>query len=378
MDDRDEIKARLAERLHKAREETGMTLEEVSSVVGWNNYQVLLNIEKGSRDVKAGELSKLARIYKKSLEYFLFGPSEREEARVVWRARGGNAEVKAEESRFRQSLWAYIKLERLNEDEKRFERSDVKSEQVNHTWVDEKAKFYAEKLGGRPARTLENVLENIFGVKIFYFHIGKAGSAASTIMDGHAGILINVDDAPWRRNYDLAHELFHLITWGAFPENEIHCGEDADKQAEKIADRFASALLMPAQEVLIEFDKRIKNNKILLLDLVLLACEFDVSTEALLWRLASLKRFNADEVRELLKNERFREIDKRERRGKWGEKLAFSYRFVHLGFRAMVNGHVSRAKLAQFLNVPLPKLSEYLADYGLFEDEDYSVEFNTA
>ena len=379
METTEKIKARLAKMLRDTREERGMKLGEFTRLAGWKNYQTLSSIDNGTRDVKASELSRLARIYGKAMEYFLFGPRQPEKASVLWRAVGDDKQAKMVGDMFKESLWAYIKLERVNEDEKKFTPTQIKPEDVTWKWVDQQAKSYSEKLGGRPARTLERVLENDFGVKIFHFCIGRAGSAASTIMDGHAGVLINAENAPWRRNYNLAHEFFHLITWDVFPENEIHCGNSSDKPlAETLADRFAAALLMPTQEILLQFNNRVKNGKISLLDIVLLALEFDVSREALLWRLGNLKCFNNHQVRELLKNETLQQIDKHQRKDKWQEKQAFSQRFVQLGFRAMMNGYLSRAKFAEYLQIPLPGLAEFLVDYDLSEEEDYSVEINTA
>jgi len=41
----------------------------------------------------------------------------------------------------------------------------------------------------------------------------EEGSAASAIGPFGPAILMNSKEAPWRRNYNFAHELFHLITW---------------------------------------------------------------------------------------------------------------------------------------------------------------------
>ena len=71
METADEIKARLAKQLQGARKARGMKLREVARLAGWRNYQTLSSIENGKRDVKASELSKLARIYGKRMEYFL-------------------------------------------------------------------------------------------------------------------------------------------------------------------------------------------------------------------------------------------------------------------------------------------------------------------
>jgi hypothetical protein len=60
-------------------------------------------------------------------------------------------------------------------------------------------------------------------------------------------VLINRHEVPGRRNFDLAHELFHILTWDAMPPEHV---EDSVEQSrirvEQLANNFASALLMPA------------------------------------------------------------------------------------------------------------------------------------
>ena len=72
-------------------------------------------------------------------------------------------------------------------------------------------------LGSRPALALENTLQDRFWVKIWYEDLGGDGSAASTYGNFGPAILMNSKEAPWRRNYSFAHEVFHLVTWSSFP-----------------------------------------------------------------------------------------------------------------------------------------------------------------
>ena len=80
-------------------------------------------------------------------------------------------------------------------------------------------------LGSRPSLNLLNILENKLRFKILCLPLEDGVSGAS-LVDNElgAGILINVKDAPWRRNFDLAHELFHIITWNVFSLEEIGDG----------------------------------------------------------------------------------------------------------------------------------------------------------
>ncbi len=58
-----------------------------------------------------------------------------------------------------------------------------------------------------------------------------------------AAILPNSNNIRWRRNFDLAHELFHQLTWKLFRIGDS--ATQADDQDEKLANCFAGSLLVP-------------------------------------------------------------------------------------------------------------------------------------
>ena len=59
-------------------------------------------------------------------------------------------------------------------------------------------------------------------------------------------ILINRNEPEYlRRNYNLAHELFHVLTWQAMPPNELDAIMEKKSRIEMLADALAAALLMP-------------------------------------------------------------------------------------------------------------------------------------
>jgi transcriptional regulator with XRE-family HTH domain len=70
MEDQDRL--RLAERLRDAREYVGLSQDEVAHALGLSRPAVT-NIESGNRKVEAMELSKLAKLYRKSAEYLMSG-----------------------------------------------------------------------------------------------------------------------------------------------------------------------------------------------------------------------------------------------------------------------------------------------------------------
>lgn len=373
-----EIKKQIGERVKAARELLGKPLVEVATLLGWSNYQTLSSIEKGEREVKASELSQLAKILGRSIEYLLYGERMPAAIRFSWRNKRDTEKVNYYEQLLKQRCAKYIRLEELTGETKPYHPYPITRDEITWAWVDRIASDWVRELGTRPALTLWRVMEENHGVKIFHADISDAGSAVSAIVDGNAAVLINSSDAPWRRNYDLAHELFHLLTWDVLPDEDECDDQNSKSLAEKYADAFASALLMPGDEVRREVlaRKGDKDKKMSLLDFVAIANEFDVSTIALLWRLVNLNHLDKDEVLSYQESMAMKEQDRRSRIGKWSKPTEFSERFVRLGYEAMMKGKISRAKLASFMECPLPDLPRELGARGLSEEEDYSIEFS--
>lgn len=70
--DLEEERALIAERLRVAREYVGLSQAEVAQVVGVPRTAIT-GIEAGTRKVEAAELSLLARLYRRSVQYLLTG-----------------------------------------------------------------------------------------------------------------------------------------------------------------------------------------------------------------------------------------------------------------------------------------------------------------
>ena len=112
-----------------------------------------------------------------------------------------------------------------------------------------------------------------------------SGTAASAVSETFgAAVLLNAKNARWRRNHDLAHELFHLLTWSLF--HPVAGGSMvAEEQEEKLATTFASNLLMPSDPFGSAIQSRGRGDKITFESLFDIAREFDVSVESVLWRM---------------------------------------------------------------------------------------------
>jgi len=61
----------LDKRIVAAREAAGFSITQAAQKLGFKNYQTLSAIEKGIRKINAHELIMMARLYGRSLDYFL-------------------------------------------------------------------------------------------------------------------------------------------------------------------------------------------------------------------------------------------------------------------------------------------------------------------
>jgi len=219
------------------------------------------------------------------------------------------------------------------------------------------------------------------GIKIIFLPIDYNISGGSTIdEDFGMAVLVNANDAPWRRNFDLAHEFFHLITWEDFVPEEIYQDKARGKsRIEKIADVFAASLLLPEDEVRDEFEKRTEENSISYLNLVDIARDFDVSIEALLWRLVNLGLLKKENIQEELEKGAIKDIDKKHRHTDWAEteKPHLSNRYISLAIKAFHLGKMSKGKLAEYVDEKYSAISSFLKKYGYDENEDYSIAYRT-
>lgn len=376
----------IATLLKKERKAIGFTLQDVAEKVGFSNYQTLSDIESGKRELKAWELAKLAEIYGRKIEYFFGGVQEAPMPKVLWREPAQTPERARAERQFISFCDHYQKLLKMTGED------DNEAATFSFSGID-KNKFYkrgfdyvvdlAEEcaeilhLGRRPAYALANVLEQNFGILVLFMDLGTDGSGASTVGDYGKAILINSADAPWRRNYNLAHELFHIITWNVFSDADLYSEAPQIKtKVEKWADSFASAILLPANEVRKEFHKRLENNEITYISLVEIAREFKVSIEAFLWRLVILNLLNRKDVSKFLEKGDFKDIDRKMRVKDWLiEEAYLSPRFITLAIKALQKGMISKSRFAEYVNRPFSEVSTFLQRYGYDENEDYSRAF---
>jgi len=371
------INKEIASHLKTARKSLGLTLVEAAKRLGFPSYQTLKSLEDGQREIKASELLKFSKVYFVSIGKLLGEKEIQLGNTFLWRKPPQPKNKKQIEAEISYRCEQYNLLEKLlNLKAKRIQLFNVTIDDISsNNDVDNLSERFCDSLslGSRPAFTLQKVLEQNIGVKILFETIPE-GSAISTFSNEFgAVIVINSDEAPWRRNYDLAHELFHLVTWKIVSEKDLK-DQNFFADIEKKADRFASILLLPEKEVRKEIADRIEIQKeFTYSDLVDIAREFGVSTKALLYRMANLRFIKWEDADKRAKDRELIEISKQKRRHEWGEKPR-SERFTSLAVRCLRKGLISRGKFAEMVGIDRSEIDDFIENTGLMELEGTPIE----
>jgi len=356
-------------RLKIAREAVGYTLERAEKESGIGTSS-LSEFENKKREPKFSQLSRLAEVYKKSIEFFLTKEPVVENV-MLWRNPPEDGERKSIESDFTQLCKQYHNLELCTGERKTavLPQPDIANPE-QFSWP--QAELFARKvqnelcLGDIPSTSLKKVLEERYYVKIF--HLGFTGSAISTVSNEFGpGVLLNGRNVPWRRNFDLAHELFHLLTWSIFRPNN----KEPNDSEEKLANSFASTLLMPEDFAVKVRAIMSEKNQITFDELDNLSREYEVSLDAVVCRVANVFRIKKEETRKYRSAaeawatfHKQRESDKPETRPE---------RFRDLSIRALREGKLSLMQFAKYMGISYKKAQEYLTNDEDFKDEKISI-----
>lgn len=365
----------LGNQIRTARVRLSLSQQQLADEAGFSAPQIISQIERGEREVKVWELVNLAKVLYIDVSQLLSTEEPKPLAPVLWR-KYPERDRELIEADFLQRCEQYALLEKLCEVVTRGELPKVSMNFATMNFKDAEQlgeNVWKEfRLGSRPATCLVGILEERYAVKIWHQNL-EEGSAASSKGPFGAAILMNFTEAPWRRNFSFGHELFHLVTWDSIPSQLLIETPELRDRIEKLANAFASGLLLPSDDVAQVFESHIKDDKVAYTDLIEVAREFGVSTEALLYRLLDLRFIARDDVDSLLADSDFRDLDRSVRLSDWWKPLAIPERFVRLAFTAYQKGKLSRPRLAEYLNTSLVDLTDTLLEYGLDDRKDYQT-----
>jgi len=371
----------LLKKVLQAREAASFSLIDAAKKLEFKNYQTLSNIEKGERKINANELSAMARLYRRSLDYF-FEPDIYVDPEPLWRKSteaDTTVDTKKVKREFLSFLENYSNMENLlglksrwKDIQKDCDKTDFSMR--NFKFADGLGVEMGQllNLGSRPAFNLLNVLEKDKRIKVLHLELENGISAASVVEDAiGVGILINAKEKMWRRNFDLAHELFHLVTWDVFTRDEVGDGTVKTKP-EQYADAFASSLLLPEAYLLKALKEITTDNQIRVVDIIELAKDFGVSTDAILWRLVNLGILKRLRVKEIIEKPELRQTDRalRQDLSYRDTPPKFPSRYISIACRCLIEGKISRGVFAEYLEIDRADIDSYLAEQG-FKEENY-------
>ena len=359
----------LGARIRQFREAQNLTQEQLGDLVGIHHRQTIGQLESGARTVRVAELVRIAQVLHVDLTTLLEN-SGRPVPAVLWRS-APEAEREALQADFVRWCERHGRVLRLlgRDCPDRLPRYSVNMASLTYRDVSELAREVGAllNLGRRPSAVLQQALQDQYDVLVWFIDTGACGSAACIRGEFGSAILIPRRSVPWRRNFDAAHELFHLLTWDSFHPQESH-DESLRKKVETLAESFAAALLMPEQVLQREIESRAVDGKVAVTDVVPLAVEFDVSFAAMMWRLLNLRYLpDADAVRELIADPELQSLDRLLRQRDRGDLPRVPQRFVELAYTAWLTGRLSRTRLAEYLDCTLTSLPRCLEDLGIVE-----------
>jgi len=346
----------LPDRLKEARRNAGLKQLQVSHRCGIDDSS-LSAFENGHAEPRLTQLDRLSKVYHVPLSYF-FQDSPQEAQSVMWRNKPDNYEnIKAE---FLQLCRQYRQLEIWTNEEvsKQLPKLDTYADRFGYAHVEEMASAARGTigLGDRPGESLCRILEEVFGLKIFHLDLGAEGTAACAVSEGFGqAILLNKQCVRWRRNHDLAHELFHLFTWQRFGHTEEIC-EPSD-QEEKFATCFAGNLLLPAEPVKVAILKSCDTEgKVAFDKLDTISREFDVSFESLLWRMHFLFGWEEAKTKDYIARSKSYTPPREDS----PQPPLFPERYRALAIKALQAGEISLGRFAEFMRITRAEAQQHL------------------
>ncbi len=357
-------------RVKHARDQLGLNQEAVSAAMGFNDRQTLSDIETGKRAVKSDELLKFSDVLDQDLEFFVDPFSVVAEAQYSWRASPDVPEQALAEFEAKAGGWVGM-LRWLRAQSPAAPSPLGFALRLSAQSSFESAQRCAEQLvaqlelGPVPALKLADCIEQKLDIPVLFVDAEldqQRGfiSGAACHLPELGVILVNRRESAARRNFDLAHELFHTLTWERMKPGHRESNSTEERKrthrVEQLADNFAAALLMPrtSLDALTDPTRQKDVNR-----LAEVAAQLRVSCDALGWRLRALGRID-ESTREQLAR-----IRRAEPAG--DTPKLFSVSFVKQLHNALDRGRLTARKAARALGLPLSELAQLFATYELHD-----------
>ena len=354
-------------RIKALRQKRGLSQDELARLFGFKDRQTVSAIETGVRSVTAAELLLAVERLDVRLDYFTDPFRLDGEARFSWRQSGVTPDqLKEYEQIAGRWIGAYRSLAAQTGREAPLMRRALGLTKASRfeDAMEAGERFAAEfDLGAVPALRLAATMEEELGILVLMVDAQEGISGAACRLPELDAVLIARGEVAGRRHFDLAHELFHILTWEAMPPEYVEDASDfGGNRVEQLANNFAAAVLMPSP-VLPQFDgwARLDMDR-LIVRLNAVADELHVTSSALRWRLVALGRLTKAKARAIpeaaLRNNG-RDPATR------GMPPLFSKPFVEVLAVAVDRGHVSVRRGASLVGLAIEDLEELFAVHGV-------------
>ena len=357
----------IGRRISHLRDAKSITQLELAKRMGFKDRQTISAIETGARKLKANELLGLIDILDTTLEqltdpYILVG-----EGQFSWRHTNPEADTL---ERFEYKAGCWLAMFRRLAEQTGYSLPPLQSRLglTRHSSFEE-AMLAGERfssayeLGDVPAARLVETLENKLGILVLMVDVEPGISGAACRLQNLDAVLVSRNEVVGRRHFDLAHELFHLLTWDSMPpEHTENVQIPGKSRVEKLADNFAGALLMPREALEPQSQWTDLEDSALVNQLNSTATRLQVSSVALMWQLVALQWISSSQAK------RLRELDLRNQ-GIQNYKnvcpVLFSKLFIDVIAHGIRDGYVSVAKVAKLLDLSIEELVQLFNDHEI-------------
>ncbi len=364
----------IGERLKLLRVKAKLGQDAMAEILGLESRQSVGAIETGIRRLSADELMRAISHFGVTLDWLTnpFLLVSRKDT-FSWRQKGmSTAELDAFETRAGEWIAAFRELSTLNGTPLRalLPRLGLSERSTKADAAVMGERVAAElQLGDRPALILAEVLQARHGILVLMLDAPQGISGAACRLTELNAILINRHERQGRRSIDMAHELFHLLTWNEMPPPRVESSSAAwephatyaakrYQKIEQLADNFAAGLLMPIDAL----DKLGTPGRDAAEWLVAGADYLGVSARSLKWRLVNCGR-----------EPHLQHVTDEALRGAYDGRPntalppLFSRAFVETLSRAIAQGHISTMRAARLVGLPKSELA------GLFASHDVEL-----
>lgn len=366
----------IGRRITLFRDRQGITQETLAKELGLKSRQTLQTMEAGTRKITAEELLAIMNLSGLSLDFFTDPFRWEGEGEISFRA---TTRAESRLAAFEKTAGQWAMLWRWLSEESGCLPPLRPVLPITRSSSYEDVADIAERvaswfrLGPVPTRVLAETIERELGIPVCLVPMPKGISGATYHDERWHLICINQDEAPARRHFDLAHELFHALTWESFPPGRVTNCDDAETKTdrrEQLADIFASNLLMPENEVRKKWnslthtagDQRSQGESKKGSDievLLSLTATFQVSFHAIAWRLVNLGLLEKEQIAT------FSPPSSAKRTAKESDlPLPFSALYFQRLETAITNGRISIRKAAKLLGYELDELVQAISAHG--------------